>query len=317
MKIHYIIFLFFIFCLSLNAEEKKLAYLVSDIRIPFWEIMSRGIKNEALDLGYDIEIYSANNLKKRELENIVKVISKKVDGVILSPINSSTAVTLLKLSKNANIPVVISDIGTNSGEYVSYISSDNENGAYKIGKVLTEKMVSLGWNKNGTVGIISIPQKRENGKARTKGFLKALNEAKISAAGIKQQVTFSYEETYDFSKEFIDKNPNLRALWLQGSDRYKGALDAIRDMKKEREVLLICFDAEPIFLDLIPKGILVGSAMQQPFLMGQKAVISLDNYLKGRKVKKEEKLPILAISKDNIEEKLSIIKKNVLGIIEK
>ncbi len=59
---------------------------------------------------------------------------------------------------------------------------------------------------------------------------------------------------------------------------------------------------EPIFLDLIPKGILVGSAMQQPYLMGQKAVISLDNYLKGKEVKKEEKLPILAISKDNIEE---------------
>jgi ribose transport system substrate-binding protein len=316
VKIHYIIFLFLAFCLSLNAEEKKLAYLVSDIRIPFWEIMSRGIKNEAQNLGYDIDIYSANNLKKRELENIVKAISKKVDGVILSPINSSTAVTLLKLSKNANIPVVISDIGTNSGEYVSYISSDNENGAYKIGKVLTEKMDSLGWNKNGTVGIISIPQKRENGKARTKGFLKALNEAKISAAGIKQQVTFSYEETYNFSKELIEKNPNLRALWLQGSDRYKGALDAIRDMEKEREILLICFDAEPIFLDLIPKGILVGSAMQQPYLMGQKAVISLDNYLKGKEVKKEEKLPILAISKDNIEEKLPVIKKNVLGIVE-
>lgn len=316
MKTLYIIFLLIFLSFPLNAKEKRFAYLVSDIRIPFWGIMSKGIKNKAEELGYKLDIYSADNLKKKELENVVKAIYSKVDGLILSPINSSTAVTILKLAKEANIPVVISDIGADSGEYVSYISADNETGSYEIGKVLAKKMAELGWDKDGTVGIVSIPQKRENGKIRTKGFMKAMNEAGIRAAGIKQQVNFSYKETYDFSKELIEKNPNLRALWLQGSDRYQGALDAIKDSGKTGEILLICFDAEPIFLDLIPKGILVGSAMQQPFLMGQKAVVSLDRHLHGYVVKKEEKLPILAISQENIKEKLSVIKRNVLGIIE-
>lgn len=67
---------------------------------------------------------------------------------------------------------------------------------------------------------------------------------------------------------------------------------------------------------MIPKGILIGSAMQQPYLMGQEAVISLDNFFNKKEVVKEKKLPILAISKDNIEEKLQTIKLNVLGIKE-
>ena len=245
---------------------------------------------------------------------MAKAISSKVDGIIISPINSSTAVTLLGHAQNLNIPVVIADIGSDSKNYLSFISSDNKEGAYKLGKILANKMVELKFDKDGTVGIIGIPQKRTNGKLRTDGFMKALKESNIKAAGIYQQVNFSYEETYNYSIKLIKENPNLKAIWLQGSDKYQAALNAIKDTNKDNEILLTCFDAEPIFLELIPKGILLGAAMQQPYLMGKKALTSLDDYFNNRKVEKEQQLEILAISKDNIEQELDVIKLNVLGI---
>ena len=306
-----------ILCNFLFANSTKtLAYLVSDIRIPFWSIMAKGIQNQATQAGYELKIYSADNIKENELKNTIDAINSKVDGIIISPINSSTAVTILKFAKNANIPVVISDIGTEDGEYVSFISSNNEDGAYNIGKVLVKKMQELNYDKNGTVGIVSIPQKRANGKARTQGFMNALNEANIKGAGLLQQVDFSYEETYAHSMLLIKENPNLKALWLQGSDRYQGALDAIKDSGNEGKILLICFDAEPEFIDMIQNGTLVGAAMQQPYLMGQKATQSLIDHINGKKVEKIQQLEILAISNENIQEKLPIIKRNVLGIEE-
>lgn len=297
-----------------SQQTKQIAYIVSDIRIPFWNIMAKGIKAQANTDGYKVTIYSSNNLKENELKHTIEAIQSKVDGMVISPINSSTAVTILKFAKNANIPVVISDIGTESGEYVSFISSNNLNGAYKIGKVLANKMQELNLDKTGSVGIVSIPQKRANGKARTKGFLKAMEEAGIKSAGLLQQVDFSYQETYNHSTTLIKKDPNIKAIWLQGSDRYQGALDAIKDQGKEGEILLICFDAEPEFLDMIQNEQLVGAAMQQPYLMGQKAVKSLIDHISGKEVPKTQQLEILAISKDNIQEKLPIIKRNVLGI---
>ena len=305
-----------LFSLSAYAGEtahKKLAYLVSDTSIPFWQIMARGVEHASVQRGYDIQILNAANSAKKELESVVKAIRSKVDGIILSPTNSSRCVTILKLAKDAGIPVVISDIGTDGGEYVSYISSDNREGAYKLGKLLAEKMLSLGW-QDGRVGIIAIPQKRHNGQMRTSGFMQALDEAGIKGADLKQQVTFSYQETYDYSKELITKYPDLRALWLQGSDKYRGALDAIADAKKQGEILLITFDAEPEFLDLIPKGILVGAGMQQPFLMGEKAMETMDRHLRGEMVEKNQQLPVLAISEENIKSKLPLIRRNVLGI---
>lgn len=292
---------------------KKLVYIASDARIPFWAIMAKGVKSSAEPLGYTLAVYSPENDPKKELELVAKAINDKVSGIIISPTTSSACVTILKLAKQASIPVVISDIGTDGGEYVSYISSDNKQGAYEIGKVLAKKLLSKGWN-DGRVGIIAIPQKRLNGQLRTAGFMQAMKEAGIKGADIKQQSEWSEEETYRYSKELIEKYKDLRAIWLQGSDRYKGALNAIADSGKKDKILLITFDAEPEFLELIPKGVLVGSAMQQPYLMGQEALRAMDAHLQGKGVEKNLQLPILAISTDNIAEKLPIIRKNVLGI---
>ena len=298
-----------------SVEKKKLVYIVSDTEIPFWAIMGRGVSSRANSLGYEIEIFSSANNAKNELLATASAIKNKVAGIIISPNNSSGCVTVLKLAKSANIPVVISDIGTDGGEYVSFISSDNKSGAYEIGKILTQKMISLGW-ANGNVGIIAIPQKRLNGQMRTDGFMKALDEAVIKGAGLKQQVNFSEQETYDFSKLLIDSNPNIRAIFLQGSDKYRGALRAISDAGKVGKILLLTFDAEPEFIELISDGVMTASAMQQPYLMGQKAVEAMDNHLNGIKVEKNQQLEVLAISKENIMQKLTIIKRNVLGIEE-
>ena len=52
---------------------------------------------------------------------------------------------------------------------------------------------------------------------------------------------------------------------------------------------------------MIPEGKLVGAAMQQPFLMGEKAVEQFYNHFNNIKIEKNIKLEILAVSKENID----------------
>ena len=294
------------------AQERTLAYLVPDIRIPFWDIMARGIHQKANELGYELSVHSADNLARRELEATVAAIDSGVDGIILSPTQSAAAVTVLKLAEQAGIPVVISDIGAKSDNYVSYIESDNDQGAYDLGELLVAALDEKGW-MDGTVGIVAIPQKRANGKARTEGFMRALEEHGVSTAGIYQQADFSYHETYEFSRRLIQDNPQLRAIWLQGSNRYRGALDAIWESGKTGQILLICFDAEPEFLAMIRSGDLVAAGMQQPFLMGETAVEAMHRHLSGASVEKFQRLPVLPVHRGNLEQLLPTIQRNVLG----
>ena len=71
----------------------------------------------------------------------------------ISPTDSSTAPSVLALAKKAGIPVVIADIGTNSGDYVSFIISDNYEGAHDVGTALAAALKKKGW-ENGSVGIV-------------------------------------------------------------------------------------------------------------------------------------------------------------------
>ncbi|MGM0569880.1 substrate-binding domain-containing protein [Marinobacter sp.] len=294
------------------AAEKRLAYLVSDVDIPFWSILAEGIRHRSEDLGYTITVHSAGNQAREELRLTVEAIRAGVEGIILSPTNSSAAVTVLDLAGEAGVPVVIADIGAGADSYVSYIESDNDQGAYDLGHMLADAMAERGWS-SGTVGIVAIPQKRANGKARTEGFLRALGERGVRAAGIYQQSDFSYRETYDYARALIDQHPELRAIWLQGSSRYRGALDAIADAGRKGEILLISFDAEPEFIEMIASGQLVGAGMQQPFLMGEKAVETMDLHLRGAEVGKVQRLSVLAVSRDNLDHLMPVIQRNVLG----
>ena len=191
-------------------------------------------------------------------------------------------------------------------------SSNNKDGAYNMGEILSKKLIELGWN-NGKVGIIAIPQKRINGQERTAGFMKALNENGIKSADIRQLKTWTDKETYNFTKDMIKSYPELRAIWLQTSNMYNGAIKAIYDSGKKDDILLVLFDAEPEFIELISKGVIVGSGMQQPYLMGETAINIMHDYLSGIKVKKNILLPILPITTENILKNLPNIKRNVLG----
>ena len=193
-KLKSLFFVFFLFGVTFlygktHLPPKKLLYIVSDTSIPFWQIVAKGIVNEGTKLGYQIDVISSNNSGKKELESVVLGIKNKIAGIIISPTTSSACVTVLQLAKKSKIPVVIADIGTDGGEYLSYISSDNKAGAYALGKILTKRMYQLGYQKGG-VGIISIPQKRLNGQLRTEGFLKALKEANIKSLDLKQQISY-------------------------------------------------------------------------------------------------------------------------------
>ena len=296
------------------AQNKKIVYLVSDIGIPFWRIISQGLEEKAKSLGYDSIVYTANNEKQKELQNLFNAIDSQPDAMVISPINSSTAQTILKFANKSNIPVVIADIGTQGGEYLSYISSDNFQGASKIAEVLVEKLKEKGWLTNPSIGIIGIPQKRLNGKLRTAGFLDILHKNNIKDVQLYQQVDFSYDETYNYTLQLIEEKPNLKAIWLQGSDRYQAALDAINKKNKNDQVLLLCFDAEPEFIQLIKEKKIVGFAMQQPYLIGERSAEIIDDYFHKKSIDKQIHLDVLAISKKNLAEKLDLVKKYALGI---
>ena len=115
-------------------ESYEIAYLTPGLNVPFWKYLSDGIKQAAAAADATIEVtdYDSRNDAATQLQNAQDAITRGVDAIIISPTDSSTAPAVLELAEESNVPVIIADIGTDSGEYVSFVISSNEQGAYAL-----------------------------------------------------------------------------------------------------------------------------------------------------------------------------------------
>jgi len=295
------------------AANKEIVYLTPGLDLPFWRYLSNGVKSVADKEGYGFQALDSHNSADTQLKNAQDSIARGVAGIVISPTDSSTAPSVLLLAKRAGIPVVVADIGTNSGDYVSFIISDNFEGAYDVGKALAAALKEKGW-QDGSVGLITISQARKNGQARTAGFRKAMQEAGLTKeAGLQQMQSYTADETYKFTQDMLTANPNMRGLWIQTDQPAIGALRAIKAAHREGTLLLAAFDGIPDFVGLLKSGDIVASGMQQPYLMGERSGEALFSFLKGGKPEKQILVPIVAATSKNIDEILPTIKTTVFG----
>jgi ribose transport system substrate-binding protein len=296
------------------AAGKEIVYLTPGLDLPFWRYLSKGIEETVKAKGFNFQALDSHNSAETQLRNAQDSIARGVAGIIISPTDSSTAPSVLALAQKANIPVVIGDIGTNSGEFASFISSDNYKGAHDVGVALATALKAKGW-EGGSVGIVAISQARKNGQARTKGFLDGLKEGGFTGkeAGLQQMQSYTADETFKFTQDLLTANPDMRGLFIQTDQPAIGALRAIKAARRNGEVLLAAFDGIPEFVDLLKSGELVVSGMQQPFLMGVSSGEALLEVLDGKKPKAEITVPIVAITSSNIEAELPTIRRTVFA----
>ena len=298
---------------SYAQETKEIVYLTPGLNLPFWRYLSNGVESEAKKAGFSYTALDSNNSAETQLKNAQDAIARGVAGIAISPTDSSTAPSVLAAAARAKIPVVVADIGTNSGDYVSFIISDNKQGAFGVGEALAAAMKEKGW-QDGSVGLVTISQARKNGQARTAGFREALKNAGITKeAGLQQMQAYTADETFKFTQDMLTANPDMRGMFIQTDQPTMGALRAIKAAHRDGTLLVAAFDGIPEFVDLLRKGEIVASGMQQPYLMGVKSGEALVSAIKGGTPEKQILVPIVVATSKNIDEILPTIKETVFG----
>jgi ribose transport system substrate-binding protein len=291
----------------------ELVYMTPGLDLAFWRYVSEGVKSVATQNDYGFSALDSTNDPQTQLQNAQDAIARGVAGIILSPTDSSTAPAVLQLAQDAGIPVVIADIGTDSGEYVSVIGSNNYEGAKGVGEALSAAMTAAG-KTDATIGIVGISQARLNGQARTKGFKDGMAEGGVTGdAGLQQMQAYTADETFKFTQDMITANPGMGGMFVQTDGPTLGALRAIKAARMDGEVLVAAFDGIPDFVPLLQSGELVVSGMQQPYLMGVRSAEAMLDHLGGGTPEKEITVPILIVTKDNIDDMLPTITETVFA----
>jgi ABC-type sugar transport system substrate-binding protein len=288
-------------------EAFEVAYLTPGLNVPFWKYLSDGIKQQAAldaaESGATINVtdYDSRNDAGTQLQNAQDAITAGVDLIILSPTDSSSAPTVLEVAAENNVPVVIADIGTDEGDFVSFVISTNEQGAYEAGQVLTEKMKEQGC-EGGDVLMITISQARLNGQNRTKGITKAVEEAGSKIVQFLQSEDYTRVEAQTQASDMLSANPEACGFFTQHDEAALGALTAIEESGRAEDIVFASFDGSPESVELIKQGKLVAASMQQPVLMGRISMEVGLKHLRGEEVEKETSVPTILVTPENVEE---------------
>jgi len=266
----------------------------------------------ARSAGMTVTAYDSHNSAQTQLQNAQDVVSRGVDGIVLSPVDSTTAPAVLAVAARAHIPVVIADIGSTGGDYVSFITSENEAGAYQTGQALARDIKAKGWS-GGTFGLVTISLARKNGQLRTAGFRKAMGEIGMKEAAIQQMQTYTADETFRFTQDMLTSHPEMRALFVETDQPTLGAARAIQAMRRNGDILLAGFDGIPEFVGLLESGAITVAGMQQPYLMGQTSGHAMLDHLAGKTPVRFTQIPVEIVTSDNIKQKLPLISRTVFA----
>lgn len=279
-----------------ESTAAKVAYLTPSLDVPFWRYIRHGIEDELSKSGIECVTYDSKDDANTQMSNAQDAITKQVDAIIISPTDSASCASVLSLAEESGVPVVICDIGTDSGEYVSFISTDNEAGGKAIGEYIASQL------EPGTeVAQITLNQARINGVLRKQGFDEGIAANNLVDVDFKQMEKVNRSEGETYAQDLITAHPNLGAIFCSAEDPSMGAASALEAAGRD-DVLVAAFDCSPEMVEGIRDGRIAGTSAQQPVLMGRKAADAVIDYLAGKEVEKEITLDTLLVTKDNIDE---------------
>jgi len=297
----------------------QVAYITPGLNVPFWKYLSDGIKQSAEKLaeanGVTINVtdYDSRNSAETQLQNAQDVVTAGVNVIIISPTDSSTCPAVLEIASEANVPVIIADIGTDSGDYASFVISTNEQGAYEAGQVLVNELKAKGF-EGSDVLMIAISQARQNGKNRTKGVTTAVEEGGSKIVQMLQSEDYTRAEAQSQALDLMTANPDAHGFFTQHDEATLGTWAAIEDSENTENVVLVGFDGSPESVELIRQGKLRGASMQQPVLMGRNSMDVAWRVLQGEEVEKETSVPTILVTPDNLAETEATLQDTVFPV---
>ena len=261
----------------------------------FYRDLEEGLKKEADKYGYNLIITSADWDLGKQISQIEDFISRKVDAIIVSPVDSRGIGSGIAEANKAGIPVFTADISAEAGKVVSHIASDNVQGGRLAGEYLAKLL-----NGKGKVAIINQPA-ISSVLDRVAGFREAIVKypdikvvADVNGQGVR-------DRSLQVTADVLQANPQLDGIFGINDDTALGALDAVNQFNR-KGIYIIGYDATPPAADAILKGSpLKADVVQYPKKIGVKTIDIINDFFNDKMVPKNVPVEVGIVDKESLQ----------------
>ncbi|MDE3181283.1 MAG: LacI family DNA-binding transcriptional regulator [Acidobacteriota bacterium] len=151
-----------------KRQTHTIGMIVPDIANPFFPLVVRGAEDTAQKSGYSILLCNSDNQHEKEETYLELLLSKQVDGILLTKAPGSLPPALKRLLSKSKIPVVLI-MRTVPGLKADAAVTDDLKGAFEA----VSHLARIGYRR---IGLIGGPLNVSNGATRFQGYRKALKE---------------------------------------------------------------------------------------------------------------------------------------------
>ncbi|WP_318764713.1 substrate-binding domain-containing protein [Lactiplantibacillus carotarum] len=262
-------------------KNVKVGVSLSTLSNPFFVNLKKGIDTEAKKAGTKVETFDAQNDSAKQNNQISDLITKKVDVIIVNPVDSDAIVTSVKKANNAGIPVIACDRGSNGGKLLTTVASDNVLAGKMAGQYL-EKLVG----KKAKVAELEGTPGADAAVQRGKGFTQAV-KGNLNVV-TKQSANFDRAKGLSTMQNILQAHSDIKGVFAQNDEMALGAVKAI----KSQDIKIVSVDGTPDGLAAVKKGTIDGIVAQEPKAEGRLALQAAYDHYAGKKVAKSINSPI-------------------------
>jgi LacI family transcriptional regulator len=149
-----------------KQRTHTIGMIVPDIANPFFPMVVRGAEDCAQKHGYNLLLCNSDDTLEKEENAVDLLLSKRVDGILLTKAAGEFRPSLQQMIKEVNIPFVLV-MRTYPKLTKDAVITDDYQGAY-------DAVCHLARSGRRRIGLVSGPLKISNAKARWEGFRDAL-----------------------------------------------------------------------------------------------------------------------------------------------
>lgn len=264
---------------------------------PVWQGVIKGAENQAKTKGnITIKASAPNNEEDitGQINKIQDLITQGVDALVVAPDGDSLQ-PILQQAVDKGIPVVLIDTDIKSfTAKTAYVSSDQSGGAKGVTDVAVK---ALGPNVKGAeVGLLDFP-----GNTTVQARVDAAKQV-YEAAGAKIVAELPGKcdraTALNSTTDMLTAHPNIKAIFGGCGQGATGAALAVSNAKKT--VLVTGFDGINGEFEDIQDGTMLATILQDFPKIGAQSVDIAVAALNKRTVNKDDQVPGLVITKDNV-----------------
>jgi len=284
-----------------GGKQLRVAVIPKGLTHSFWQAIKRGAEKAGGEMNVSIDWNgpASEGTGVRDQQQIVSdAVTKKVDGIVLAPIDRVALVQVIDKAAKAKIPVVIADSDANTKNRISFVATDN----YKGGAIAAERMMTLIGGK-GTVGMVPVQANSQSTEDREKGFEETIKKLSKGAVKVVRSVYGESDRTKSMNAatDMLIAHPDIVAIFGPNESSAVGALNAVRNRKMLDKIKVIGFDTPDVLISAVRKGEVDSIVVQNPFKMGYEGVKAIVDYKAGKKVAPRIDTGVTLLTKDNID----------------